>query len=90
MELEKGLVWGPEVAAANLPPGRTGGKLTCLPLGAGVCSPAGGGGAGGPGGGDLARGEGVTGGDGDGGGDCDVPPGAGEDPVFAAAATDRL
>ena len=41
MELEYGLDWGPEIAAANLPPGRLGGKLTCLlPAGLGVGCPA--------------------------------------------------
>ena len=85
MELENGLDWGPEIAAANLPPGRLGGKLNCLlPAGPGVGCPAVRGGVGGPAGGDCVRGGG------DGGGGCGVPPVAGGGPGFNAAATDRL
>ena len=84
IELEKSLDWGPELAGSKRPLGRLGGNLTCLVPCAGVGGPVGEGGAGGPGGRDLLRGVG------DGGGDCDVPPGAGMGPGLLEAAVARL
>ena len=80
-ELVNSLARGPEMAPANLPPGRLGGKVTCLlpvvpPIGCPVAGAVIGGAVGG----------GCLCGVGDDGGSCGVPPDAAGVPGLAAAA----